>query len=262
MWIHRYTLKPRRTLSALAGARPREGALLRTEEGFADIHPWPELGDAPLGEQLARLARGETTPMTRRSLWFASVWRRDLFDGLVIPRSHWPGSDPPDDFDVAKVKMPGGALPDRVRLRLDFNGDGVAFRGLAASLPRERIDFVEDPAPYDAAAWREIQRRGFRLALDRFVATESVDVLVVKPAVQEVPDVAIPIIITSYMDHPIGQLHAAYVAAKAAPNATCGLVTHVLYENDPFIERMTIEDTRLVPPDFSDLLEALPWKQL
>jgi O-succinylbenzoate synthase len=77
-----------------------------------------------------------------------------------------------------------------------------------------------------------------------------------------VPNTTIPIIITSYMDHPIGQLHAAYVAAKHAPEATCGLVTHVLYENDAFIERMAVKDARLVPPDFTDLLEALPWKRL
>ena len=273
MWVYRYRLVPRRALSALAGARPREGALLRVGDGFADVHPWPELGDAPLDEQLALLARGETTALTRRSLWFASVWRRDLFDGLTIPRSHWPGSDPPEEFDVAKVKMPSGMLPDRVRLRLDFNGDGDAFARALPSLPRERIDFVEDPCPYDAVRWRSIRELGFRLALDRAAVTPSVsegpgraggatpyDVRIVKPAVEDVPATSVPIIITSYMDHPIGQLHAAYVAANSTE--TCGLITHVLYENDPFIERMTIEDARLVPPDFTDLLEALPWKRL
>jgi O-succinylbenzoate synthase len=270
MWIWRYTLKPRRSLSALAGARPREGALLRVGDGFADVHPWPELGDAPLDEQLALLARGETTPLTRRSLWFASQWRRDLFAGLTIPRSHWPGSDPPEGFDTAKIKMPGGTLPDGYRLRLDFNNDAEAFARAAPSLPRERIDFVEDPCPYDAVRWREIRESGFRLALDRIVAPASrrpdrrrpaaVDVLVVKPAVEDIPDTELPIIITSYMDHPIGQLHAAYVAANS--RETCGLVTHVLYENDPFIERMQIKDARLIPPNFTDLLEALPWKRL
>jgi O-succinylbenzoate synthase len=271
LWIHRYTLTPRRRLSTLAGARPRQGALLRVGGGFADVHPWPELGDAPLDEQLALLARGETTALTRRSLWFASIWRRDLFDGLTIPRSHWPGSNPPEGFDVAKVKMPGGTLPERVRLRLDFNADGAAFHRLAPSLPRQRIDFVEDPCPYDAGAWSEIRARGFRLALDRAASPSpppgdrqeclsSIDVRIVKPAVEDVPKSEVPIIITSYMDHPVGQLHAAYVAANSTE--TCGLITHVLYENDPFIERMAIEDARLVPPDFTDLLEALPWKRL
>ena len=277
MWIWRYSLKPRRALSALAGDAPRQGALLRAGDGFADVHPWPELGDATLDEQLARLARGETTALTRRSLWFASVWKRDLFDGLTIPRSHWPGSDPPEGFDIAKVKMPGGTLPPSHRLRLDFNAsiDAAAFAALAPTLPRERIDFVEDPCPYDAATWRALRAQtGLRLALDRaaVVAPASrrparrrpaaVDVLVIKPAVEAIPQVDIPIIITSYMDHPLGQLHAAYVAATTTPDATCGLVTHVLFESDPFIERMRIDDARLVPPDFTDLLEALPWKKL
>ena len=273
MWFWRYSLKPRRPLSALAGAAPREGALLRVGDGFADVHPWPELGDAPLDEQLALLARGETTPLTRRSLWFASVWRHDLFDGLTIPRSHWPGSDPPDGFDTVKIKMPGGTLPDGYRLRLDFNAsiDCATFAALAPTLPRERIDFVEDPCPYDAATWRHLREEtGLRLALDRAKVVSAsrrpqrrrpaADVLVVKPAVEDVPNTDLPIIITSYMDHPIGQLHAAYVAANSTE--TCGLVTHVLFENDPFVERMQIKDARLVPPDFTDLLEALPWKRL
>jgi len=55
MWIYRYALVPRRTLSALAGTRTREGALLRVGGGFADIHPWPELGDAPLDERTQAL---------------------------------------------------------------------------------------------------------------------------------------------------------------------------------------------------------------
>jgi O-succinylbenzoate synthase len=267
IWAHRYELVPRARLSAVAATGPRLGALIRVSDGFADVHPWPELGDAPLDEQLARLGRGETTPLTRRSLWFASVWKRDLFDGLTIPRSHWPAAagEVPEGFDTVKVKMPGGTLPERCWLRLDFNAsiDAATFAALAPTLPRERIDFVEDPCPYDAPTWRALRSQTrLHFALDRAVATEAVDVLVVKPAVQDVPDAGIPIIITSYMDHPIGQLHAAYVAANATPDATCGLVTHVLFEPDAFIERMRIEDARLVPPDFTDLLEALPWKRL
>lgn len=262
IWYWPYALKPKRALSALAGDAPRRGALIRVGEGFADVHPWPELGDRTIDEQLALLAQGERTPLTRRSLWFASEWRPGMFDGLEIPPSHWPGSDPPDEFDTAKVKMPGGVLPDRVRLRLDFNCNEEAFAIHASALPRQRIDFIEDPCPYDARTWRSIREAtGFRLALDRGNAEEGVDVLVVKPAVQDVPTTSKEIVITSYMDHPIGQLHAAYVAAGCPPH-TAGLITHVLYERDPFIERMRIDGTRLVVPDFTDLLEALPWKKL
>ncbi len=295
----RYELVPKRRLSAIAADGPRRGALLRVGDGFADVHSWPELGDAPLDEQLAMLARGETTPLTRASLQFAAIdaaARRDsrsLFEGLTIPRSHWPGIDPPDGFDTVKLKSIDH-IPDRVRLRIDFNATLTPdeFVRIAAILPRERIDFIEDPCPYDAPTWVELRARtGLRLALDWAGATKhrqeclchidrpmwhrhsclcsvaGIDVLVIKPAMHEIPDTDAKVIVTSYMDHPLGQLCAAYAAAVAGITSTCGLVTHVLYEPDEFIERMQIDGARLVPPGgngfgFGDLLERLPWRRL
>src|SRR5687768_11414487 len=70
LWAHRYQLMPCRRLSPIATAGARKGALLRMRtdsgaEGFADLHPWPELGDLPLETQLAMLARGETTAQSQ-----------------------------------------------------------------------------------------------------------------------------------------------------------------------------------------------------
>lgn len=266
MHVHRYTLRLRRGGS-------RAGALLRVGDGFADIHPWPELGDAPLDEQLALLARGETTPLTRASLRLADVdgeaRRRgvSLFDGLTIPLSHWPGNDPPPGFDTVKIK---GVMdvPAHVRIRIDFNARLTAdgFLRLAGTLPRHRIDFIEDPCPYDAATWRALRERtGLRLALDRFEG--DADVLVHKPALQTTWPRHNDVVVTSYMDHPVGQFGAAYVAATHATNARCGLFTHVLYEADAFIERIESDGARLLPPrgtgiGFDNLLERLPWTSI
>jgi O-succinylbenzoate synthase len=281
----RYELVPKRRLSAIAAEGPRRGALIRVDGGFADIHPWPELGDAPLDEQLALLARGETTSLTRASLEFAAidgVARRDersAFEGLTIPPNHWPGPDPPDGFDTVKLKSID-RIPEHVRLRIDFNATLTPdeFLRIAPTLPRERIDFIEDPCPYDAATWVELRARtGLRLALDRAGSPEhrqeclcpvnSFDVLVIKPAIDAIPCTDAEVVVTSYMDHPIGQLCAAYAAATGDITTTCGLITHVLYEPDPFIERMQLDGTCLVPPDgtgwgFDDLLEKLPWRAL
>jgi O-succinylbenzoate synthase len=279
MFVHRYTLVPRRSLSPLAGARSREGALLRVSDGFADVHPWPELGDAPLDEQLARLASGETTPLTARSLACASldaaarIAGRSLFDGLTIPPSHWPGHDPPAGFDTVKLKSIDH-IPPKVRLRVDFNArlTPEQFIYMAEALPRERVDFVEDPCPYDGATWSALRETTkLRLALDRLSECgglpppSAVDVLVIKPAMEEVPHDEREIIITSYMDHPIGQFFAAYVAT--AFKGTHGLFTHVLYEPDPFIDAIRADGPRLLPPPgtgigFDALLENLPWKRL
>jgi O-succinylbenzoate synthase len=318
IWYWPYALNPKRALSALAGDAPRRGALIRSGHGFADVHPWPELGDPTIDEQLALLARGVTTRLTARSLYFASLDGEarargvSLFEGLTIPESHWPGADPPAAFDTVKLKNVE-RIPDGVRLRIDFNATLTAeeFVRVAATLPRERVDFVEDPCPYDEAVWRSLRARtGLRLALDSMSAAlttgaaaapsvipsvsdesgrsgggslmsratdppgalapvydDTFDVRVMKPAVEDVPLTEKEIVVTSYMDHPIGQLGAAYTAAKHATSRRCGVVTHVLYESDPFIEQLALDGARLVPPPgtgigFDELLHALPWKRL
>jgi len=273
IWVHRYTLVPRRRLGGVAHEGAREGALIRVGDGFADVHPWPELGDAPLEEQLALLVRGETTTLTRASLQLARIDGEarskgvSLFEGLTIPESHWPGNDPPEGFDTIKIKgvVP---VPEHVRVRIDFNGmlSAEEFVRVAETLPRERIDFVEDPCPYDPAVWRELRvRTGLRLAIDRFEG--EADVVVHKPALRtEWPDHE-DVVVTSYMDHPVGQFGAAYVAATHRVNARCGLMTHVLYEPDAFIERVARDGARLLPPrgtgiGFDDLLDNVRWERL
>lgn len=265
--VHRYTL--RRPSGVM-----RHGALIRVNDGYADVHPWPELGDEPLDRQLALLALGKTTPLTRASLHYAALdadaRRRgvSLFADLTIPESHWPGNEPPPEFDTVKTK---GVLPvpDRVRIRIDFNASlsAAEFLHVSETLPKERIDFIEDPCPYDAKTWRELRERTrLRLALDRF--TGEADVLVHKPALSaEFPRFDGEVVVTSYMDHPVGQFFAAYVAATNAVAARCGLMTHVLYEPDAFIERVERDGARLLPPrgtgiGFDDLLESLQWTSI
>lgn len=281
VWFHRYSLTPKRRLSGVARPGAREGALLRVGEGFADLHPWPELGDPTLDEQLAALQRGTTTPQIEASKKLAradgDARRRgvSLFDGLTIPASHWPGDDPPEGFDTAKVKGTE-RLPERIRLRIDFNAslDPAAYLSLVDRLPRERIDFVEDPVPWDPDLWEQLRASGrIRLALDLAGPAEAaqaggVDVLVHKPAVQSrFPSFDGEVVVTSYMDHPVGQFGAAWVAASHRVSARCGLFTHVLFEPDPFIERVRADGMRLEAPGgtgagFDDLLEAIPWKAL
>lgn len=240
------------------------------------MHPWPELGDAPLDQQLALLARGDNTPLTRASLHWARVDAEarargvSLFAGLEIPLSHWSGNEPPAGFDTVKIKgvMP---VPEHVRIRIDFNArlSPDEFVRIADTLPRERIDFIEDPCPYDAAVWQSLRERtGLRLALDRFEG--EADVLVHKPALHtSFPSFDGEVVVTSYMDHPVGQFFAAYVAARRPPSATRrhGLFTHALYEPDAFIDRIRANGARLLPPEgtgigFDDLLEDLPWTKI
>ena len=295
----KYELLPRARVG-LGKGRPRRGALIRLGMGVADVHPWPELGDAPLETQLEGLKSGRPTELTKASLRFATLDGQarargvSLFEGLTIPASHFLLADDsrqvPQGFDTVKVKLGGAAASDSLRLsqledlrlRLDFNAqlDCDTVETFLRTLPSDtlaRIEFVEDPCPYDGAVWKRLKdATGCRLALDRGVEREGVDVHIVKPAVQDAFEAIDSIafaVVTSYLDHPIGQLGAAWVAARLAGqypskvSTRCGLLTHVLYENDPFIERMRSAGPLLIAPagtgiGFDDLIERLPWERL
>lgn len=241
---------------------------------------------------------------------FDGLARRDginLFDKLrdPIPQSHWtasPGNDPAavvaDGFRVVKLKCGPemelnateierwlGADPG-LRLRLDFNDTGTleTIRQLWQTLSepsRAAIEFVEDPIPWDVPGWRELREMGISLAADRdvMVRADQADWMIVKPGAknpvkvgERAYDTGKRLVFTSYMDHAIGQLYAAFRAGEWAgvfPDqvSECGLLTHELFELDPFFERLCRKGPQLLPPSgtglgFDDLLESLPWKKL
>lgn len=208
-----YTLFPRSALNSRASNQPRKGALIRLtvpveqgglKRGYGDCFPWPELGDAPLEEQLRLLQQGTLTPLTERSLQFAQ-WDAEarsqgihLLDSQTIPPSHFlmtdlnqlnsteveaiigqgfrriklkVGKDPYREAETIRGMAPLLSKPD-LKLRLDFNHSGspdllVGFlHALGPSVAQ--IDWIEDPFPYSAELWCKLQRQGrVRLALDR-----------------------------------------------------------------------------------------------
>lgn len=315
IWASRYELIPRAPLNAKSGVTPREGALIRIGDGFADLHPWPELGDAPLDVQLRLLADGTPTQLGRRAIHCTRVDGEarsagySLFEDARIPRSHYSAPAPSEALDFQlladvgfdRVKLKAGrdatedaemlmrsadsVLASPVRLRIDFNsGFGVAdVHRFLESLPPDllaRIEFLEDPTPADAKSWSEVRAHWkIPIAADREKPHSSAwDVAVYKPAWEEdgMVERAIEdgktIIVTSAMDHALGQLWAASCAAdlsRSHPDrvGVCGLLTHHLYESNAFSEQLATAQGVLVPPGgtglgFDDLLESVDWKRL
>lgn len=346
IWTKRYTLSAKSGLNAKARSVERHGSLLRIEEnglsGFADLHPWPELGDLDLDRQLRLLADGHPTALSRRSLVLARADARaraankSLFAGLWVPTSHYLINDclslsgaTLDEiwrrgFRVLKIKL-GRELAQELaqlqaleasfapfRLRLDFNAaiSAEAYARVCDQLPpllRMSVEFVEDPFPFEAQEWRRMQEQtGLPLALDRIgpdglpPSLSFLGWIVIKPAVQDpdyfwrrAVDWHARVCVTSYLDHPLGQLGAAWVAARLQTYGlvsssqgsddeqcprrltnslrigVCGLCSHLLYDknefSDAFLER---EGPRLQPPEggsgfgFDELLEQQDWTLL
>ena len=69
MYYSPYTLYPVGALSARAAAQPREGVLLKGENGgYACLQAWPELGDSPLEYELDALRDGNPLMLGERAL--------------------------------------------------------------------------------------------------------------------------------------------------------------------------------------------------
>lgn len=178
-------------------------------------------------------------------------------------------------------------LADLPKLRVDFNSclSAESFRELMEGISGQvliRLDFVEDPFPYEVARWSEARERwGVGLALDKQLrgAVEGFDVAVLKPGrrewrelLSELPP-SVKVVMTSAMDHAIGQSFAAYEAALAWNELgdrmdLCGLCTEHLFEKDAFFERLNSRGGMLEVDrtgtglGFDEVIAGLPWQRL
>ena len=300
-WIWEYELRTAGVLNSKTTRKAYEGALVRNEAGYGCLHTWPELGDPTLKECLEDLAGAKEIPIVRRTLdciradGRAREEKRSLFDGLKVPESH--ATLPllnemvlceavEKGFTHVKVKSGKGGGSDmrrvrsmmrvfpELRWRIDLNESGEAGElleelSLWSDEEKSAIDFLEDPVPYYGEGWRRmVSESGLEIALDRQLEGDRGDaaVRVVKPAIQEVTS-GERLVVTSYMDHPLGQTFAAWEAARAAVTEICGLQTHGLFEKNEFIEALGSATPVFTIPEgtglgFDDLLETLPWTKL
>ncbi len=288
------------------------GALLRfTFEdgttGYADCHPWPELGDVPLDDQLQSLKQGNPSPQMECSLYFAKLdaearkQGRSLFERKQIPPSHYLLTEMCEldaiwDQGFTRIKVKVGRnpnqeaeklreilsrrIPDGCKVRLDFNNrlNQSQFEEWISVIQSftHMIDFIEDPFPFDPTAWQQIQETyGVGLACDRVPEKalqypDAYAVVIWKPAIQPCPNIpeGKRLIITSYMDHPLGQMAAAYAAAPFSQGEVMGLLSHKIYQTTPFSEALYTKGPYLHPDEtttglgFDPLLTKLKWEKL
>lgn len=218
---------PRQSLNAASSKRQRQGSLLKVQwedglVGYADLHPWPELGDLPLREQLLQLSLGNYTPQVQQSLclarWDAELRSegKNIFDVGVPIKNNFLVSDISvmtaeslqtvklQGFDTLKIKVGKDPQEEKhflnqlsgsgFKVRLDFNGVGSLssfqkFMTDLSSEARAAIEYVEDPFLYSDQAWVEA-RQVCPIALDNYfdhvkwstLSEAPCDVLIVKPA--------------------------------------------------------------------------------
>lgn len=234
---------------------------------------------------------------------------RSLFTGLAVPDSHativeWTHETIEaalaEGFETMKLKAGRDPLREtellrewvklwpQARWRLDFNGvlayaEVRSFLQCLTDAVLERIDFLEDPCRFDPQRWLALREvGGVPLAMDANLepGLREPDALVLKPAwrdprpfVDGAVEHAQALVVTSAMDHPVGQCFAAVEAGLLLGTAAgplvgrAGLLTHTLFEENAFSERLGGTGPAFSSPagtglGFDDLLEGLPWTRL
>lgn len=198
-----YSLKPFAPLNAASSGGERNGVLIKVSwgdgcNGFADLHPWPELGDQPLSEHLSLLREGKISTQVEQAIWFARRdadlrrQKKNFFDVGVKVRNNFTVTNATsikegdldklkaEGFTTLKVKI-GHSLSAELdflvraaqkdfNLRLDMNGLGSwqIFEKFLSNLDPKTfalIEYVEDPFPFDHEAWIEANAI-IKIALD------------------------------------------------------------------------------------------------
>lgn len=243
-----YELQSFQALNSASTAGIRHGVLLKIknqsdQEGYSDLHPWPELGDPTLSECLK-----DRGPLFQRAVEIAQMDLEARAQGILLN----PGrlishrlirnlkAVPKDADERAVFKLKWGAQLDELtpklklfmsglrslqKVRIDFNESlsAEAFDQWLANNAEwllGRLDFIEDPAPFDASVynrWKEV------LAFDRVAIPDGfmAAVKIVKPARENIQTQPAflenriqRIVFTHNMDHPLGQRAARVCASQ------------------------------------------------
>ncbi|MBX3039770.1 MAG: hypothetical protein KF789_03545 [Bdellovibrionaceae bacterium] len=318
--ISPYQLQPRSALNSKTDSKSREGVLLQLESdhgiGYADLFPWPELGDEPLSVHLESLRTSRPTALAARSLLLANRDAQARSRNARLGSKTWIKNnalvtDPlrvsDDDlrrwdiegFSMIKVKCGADVAAEigliqkiaskfSFRFRLDFNSGSVDFlERFLAAFPEsldERIDYAEDPCPYQKDRWSELRKR-WPLALDHELSKVNrdeelaADVLILKPARQNVEELAewaarrgMAVTLTSSMDHPVGVAHGMAIAHELQKDSRfkileSGFLTLDCYAEESFAARFPVEGPWMAMPEghgigFDELFREVPWRTL
>lgn len=325
-WFHKYQLQTMAVDLSGQTPAVSEGALLKVawpdgRIGYADLFPVRKFGDADIDAQLEALAKGRLTPLAEQSIWLAKKdaalrkEKKSAFATAAKVKNHFLVTDmfQFSDVQMAQIRQAGfttvklkvGNDPEEevkvisrwlkqhpIMLRLDFNSklkidDYQVFMLSLSQGERARIEFVEDPFPWHADAWKEassfvplaLDFEAEKVNWDTLKAPVPFKVLVIKPArmdvekaLKRVNQFGLKMVVTSSMDHPVGIAHALNIAAelkKFNPNTLldCGCLTLRVYKPNEFSAGIQVTGPYLAGIKgtgigFDELLQGTAWVNL
>lgn len=277
--FHHYQLTPKIAPNRLSTVSKRSGALVKVKfkgfsrNGFADLFPWPELGDEPLDLQVKSLIQGTPLRLAAASLTWAFYEAKAASLGKKLTQEvSYPCHKTLLDrnqqiepcFQIAKLKISAETLQEwetiealrerypKLKWRFDFNGlfktksEARTFYNKISNAMLEAIDFLEDPYCPELMEDPEALKifEDLAVAVDRHPTPKALavnEIWVIKPVYfspeylfTELRNFRGKVVITSNMDHALGQLTALHAAREISKILGARLLPGGLLTQDNF----------------------------
>jgi O-succinylbenzoate synthase len=248
--------------------------------------------------------------LQQQSLAFARIdcearsEKKSLMNELDVPESHYLITREEEvlqdsladiteaGFKKIKVKVGGDPLMAVINvshiasmteqmLRLDVNEQWSEeeFISFAEKIPEDmkaRIEFIEDPFHSAGSKWQTLSQKFNLMFAKDFCEDDGITygVRIIKPAAENPTQVlkteSAKIVVTSYLDHPFGQVCAAFTAAQLKKQfgprvLDCGLLSQHIYEPNDFSEMMPVQGPKFPKIrgtgfGFDEILKKMRWQ--
>lgn len=300
-----------------------QGVLLNNGQSISCLQPWPSLGDPRLEELLEKLSTPESEqhPLLRHSLaafkdksFSIETLRAYEDQETSIPTHVLIKKD--DTFEEVSSLLKSGVNRFKIKLRKDYDFTAGVFAHLLslqenfefwlrfdanATTSKEefldcwyrlgalqsRVEFVEDPCPFEWGTWKELEDIGVPIANDRplhFQKPEEITAdfpcsfLVMKPVRHDLnqwkgcfQNSGKKVVLTTALDHPWGQLWAFHSYLKLSADLEKhgillehgGFATETL--SNMFYNPLTRHGDRVFLKDINTLVretKEYPWQDL
>lgn len=281
-----YNLMPLAIAGGMSKIEVRSGAILKVtwpngNSGYSDIMPRKELGDQDLQVHFENFKKGHLSDLMEQAIFLAkndSAFRslkKNAFDGTKKVKNNYFISnilgldstsldgiksqnfsslliDLGRDLEAESVAVRRLLRQSNLSVRLDFNAkaDWSSFERFMTNIEpglRARIEFIEDPIPYDPDSWKEAARLG-PLGIEsqlKFVDWSKptkippIKVISIRPsridieeAIHNAQSINAKMLITSSLEHPVSVAHATLVASDLMTRFPNQVLDHdCLYQN-------------------------------
>lgn len=274
IWYSPYFLKFKREVKAKH--KSSEGLLLKIEENgriyYSTYHPIESLGD----RSIQKFINDFTVATFKQSNAYLYKLCIEDFQSIEL-KSYYSAISFEDiknavNFDLIKIKLRSleeleqnifflEGFDKKYILDFNLNEKVSSFEFLSDGLKSfisKYVDYIEDPYP-------ALGKFNFKLASDFFDYQELSDIKIHKPmAPTYSKSLGLDDVVTSYLDHPLGQIQAMSFADKNNIKRAGGYLTHHFFKETKYSEFIELKSRVLLDgiEDFKVLLNQESWVKL